>query len=60
MEESKAYDAERAVWENQRDTLDHDCHALVYIKGKNAVLKDVLIDNIAIQKYVEDLQKTGE
>jgi uncharacterized membrane-anchored protein len=49
MEESKAYDAELAYRESQRDTV-RVTYALVSIKGGDAVLKDVLIGGISIQK----------
>jgi len=59
MEESKAYDAELAVRNAQRDSLPNNCYAAVLVKGKNAVLKDVFIDDIPIQKYVERMKETG-
>ncbi|MBC3757872.1 GDYXXLXY domain-containing protein [Hyunsoonleella sp. SJ7] len=53
MEESKAYDAEVAVQDNQNaGTLD-DVYALVFIKEGEAVLDDVLIGEVPIKDYVE-------
>ena len=53
MEETKAYDAEVAVRIRQRDSLLDNTHALVYVKEGEAVLSDVIIDNISIKNYVE-------
>lgn len=53
MEESKAYAAEVAYQKVNRDTLMANVYALVYVKNEKAVLKDVYIDNIPIQEYVE-------
>jgi len=53
MEETKAYDAEKAYREVNRDSLKANVYALVYIKNGQAVLKDVIIDGIPIQQYVE-------
>lgn len=53
MEETKAYDAELAYTEANRDSLPANVYALVYIKEDKAVLKDVYINDIPIQKYVE-------
>ncbi|GAA3519894.1 hypothetical protein GCM10022393_37630 [Aquimarina addita] len=53
MEETKAYDAELAYTEAVRDSLPDNVYALVYIKEGEAVLKDVFINEISIQKYVE-------
>ncbi|TGV01361.1 GDYXXLXY domain-containing protein [Flavivirga rizhaonensis] len=53
MEETKAYDAEVAVRNRQRDSLPNNTHALVYIKDGETVLNDVIIDNISIKDYVE-------
>ena len=52
MEETKAYDAEVAVRNAQRDSIN-DTHALVYVKAGEAVLNDVIIDDISIKDYVE-------
>ena len=54
MEETKAYDAEMAVRERQRDSLPDNTYALVYVKEGEAVLKDVLIDEMSIKDYVEE------
>ena len=53
MEETKAYDAEVAVRNNQRDSLPNNTCALVYIKNGEAVLSDVIINDISIKDYVE-------
>lgn len=53
MEESKAYDAEVAVRENQREAVKNNTYALVYVKDGEAVLNDVIIDNVSIKDYVE-------
>ena len=61
MEESKAYDAEVAYREAQRDSLPDNTYALVYIKDGEAVLADVLIDDVSIKDYVQKEQiKKGE
>ena len=39
MEETKAYDAEMAYVEANRDSLSNNIYALVYIKDDHAVLK---------------------
>ncbi|WP_299549435.1 GDYXXLXY domain-containing protein [Seonamhaeicola sp.] len=53
MEESKAYEAEVAVRENQRDSLLNDVYAIVYVKAGESVLKDVIINGMPIKDYVE-------
>jgi len=53
MEETKAYDAELAYIKANRDSLSNNVYALVYVKDDQVVLKDVLIDDIPIQEYVE-------
>ncbi|WP_378178162.1 GDYXXLXY domain-containing protein [Aquimarina sp. SS2-1] len=53
MEETKAYDAELAYAKANRDSLPNNVYALVYVKDDQVVLKDVLIDDIPIQEYVE-------
>ncbi|GAA4236288.1 hypothetical protein GCM10022291_20280 [Postechiella marina] len=53
MKETKAYDAEIAVRNRQRDSLLDNTYALVYVKQGDAVLTDVLIDDIPIKNYVE-------
>lgn len=53
MEESKAYDAEVAYRDYNRDTVNlKPAYALVAIKDGNAVLKDVIIGGIPIKDYV--------
>lgn len=52
MEESKAYHAELAYRESQRDT-SQITYALVLIKDGDAVLKDVLIDGISLREIVK-------
>ncbi|MGB6269556.1 MAG: GDYXXLXY domain-containing protein [Olleya sp.] len=54
MEESKAKPAEEAYREAQRDTLPNNTYALVYVKEGDAVLKDVLINEIPIGNYIEN------
>ncbi len=53
MEETKAYDAEVAVRDMQRDSLPNSTYALVYIKNGEAVLNDVIINEVSIKDYVE-------
>lgn len=53
MEETKAYDAEVAVRNRRRDSMPNNTYALVYIKEGEAVLSDVIIDEISIKDYVE-------
>lgn len=52
MEESKAGAAEDAYRESNRDTT-HVTYALVSVKNGEAVLKDVLIDNVSIKEIVK-------
>lgn len=54
MEETKAYDAEVAVRNNQRINATNTTYALVYIKDGEAVLNDVIINDISIKDYVEN------
>jgi len=51
MEESKAYDAELTYRESQLDT-SQIAYALVCIKDGEAVLKDVLINEVSIREIV--------
>ncbi|MEW7290394.1 GDYXXLXY domain-containing protein [Aquimarina sp. 2304DJ70-9] len=53
MEETKAYDAEKAYRQVNRDSLKNNVYALVYVKEGQSVLKDVIIDGMPIQEYVE-------
>ncbi len=53
MEESKAKDAERAYIHKNTDSLKENVYALVHVKDGRSVLKDVIIDGISIQDYVE-------
>ncbi len=53
MEETKAYDAEKAYRDVNRDSLKNNVYALVHIKEGRSVLKDVIIDGMPIQEYVE-------
>ena len=57
MEESKAKPAEDAFRKAQRDTMPNNTYALVYIKDGEAVLKDVLINDISITDYVKNNEK---
>ena len=59
MEESKAYNAELAYRESQRDTSKMT-YALVHIKKVEAVLKDVYIDGIGIREIVKGNQKKND
>ncbi len=52
MEESKAGEAEDVYRESSRDTT-HFTYALVNIKNGEAVLKDVLIDNVSIKEIIK-------
>jgi len=54
MEESKAKPAEDAYRDAQRDSLPNNIYGQVYIKDGEAVLKDVIIDDMSISKYVEE------
>ncbi|MDN3686991.1 GDYXXLXY domain-containing protein [Cyclobacterium jeungdonense] len=56
MEESKAYDAELAYRQFQRDT-SNPTYALVSIKNGEAVLKDVMIGGTSIKEMVKSNQK---
>jgi len=53
MEESKAYDAEIAYTQANRNSLPNNVYALVYIKDDQVLLENVFIDEIPIQEYVE-------
>jgi len=58
MEESKAYDAERVYVESLRDSLpENDTYAIVYVKDGEAVLADVVINEMSIKNYVEKENK---
>ena len=52
MEETKAYDAELTYRRSQLDSTK-TTFALVYIKNGEAVIKDVLIDGVSINKIVQ-------
>ena len=54
MNETKAYAAEVAVRNRQRDTLPNNTYALVYVQNGEAVLEDVIIDDVSIKDYVEE------
>ncbi|MEL6811843.1 MAG: GDYXXLXY domain-containing protein [Bacteroidota bacterium] len=58
MEESKAYDAELAVRETNRnrDSLAPVCYALVYVKDDVAVLDNVFIGEKSVKEIVEERQ----
>jgi uncharacterized membrane-anchored protein len=53
MEESKAKPAEDAYRKAQRDTIPNSTYALVYIKEGEAVLENVIINEVPIADYVE-------
>lgn len=57
MEESKAYDAELVYTKSLQDTTKRT-YALVRIKNGDAVLKDVLIDEISIREIVKERQQS--
>ncbi|MNJ99414.1 hypothetical protein D3C87_171900 [compost metagenome] len=53
MEEGKAYDAEVAYRDFNRDSINtKPTYALVAVKDGNAVLKNVIIDDMPIKDYV--------
>ncbi|WP_242134590.1 GDYXXLXY domain-containing protein [Aestuariivivens marinum] len=54
MGETKAYDAEVAVRNAHQDSLI-DTYALVYVKAGEAVLDDVIVNNISIKDYVKKM-----
>ena len=54
MEETKAKPAEDAYRKAQRDSLPNNIYGLVYIKDGEAVLKDVIVNDVSIAKYVEE------
>ncbi len=51
MEESKAYEAE-AAYREYSENNDKPAYALVALKEGNAVVKDVIIDNMLVRDYV--------
>ncbi|WP_109098545.1 GDYXXLXY domain-containing protein [Aquimarina sp. AU58] len=53
MEETKAYDAEKAYRDVNRNNKKDDVYAVVYVKDGASVLEDVIIEGIPIQEYVE-------
>ena len=53
MNETKAYDAELAHAQAQRDSLPNNTYALVYLLKGKAVLDNVFINDIPISDYVE-------
>ena len=53
MNETKAYDAELAHAQAQRDSLPNNTYALVYLLKGKAVLDNVFINDIPIADYVE-------
>ena len=53
MEETKAYDAEIAHRNAQRDSLPNNTYAQVYVKNGEAVLDNVFINDIPIADFVE-------
>ena len=53
MDEYKAYDAEVAHRDAQRDSLPNNTYALVFVKNGEAVLDNVFINDLPIAKYVE-------
>jgi len=58
MEASKAYDAEVAYVESLRDSLpENDTYAIVHVKNGEAVLADVIINEMSIKDYVDKENK---
>ncbi|SDR65771.1 Uncharacterized membrane-anchored protein [Formosa sp. Hel1_31_208] len=53
MNEHKAYDAELAYRDSQRDSVPNNTYALVFVKNGEAVLDNVFINDIPIATYVE-------
>ena len=53
MNETKAYDAELAYINAQRDSLPNNTYALVYVLNGKGVLDNVFINDVPIAKYVE-------
>ncbi|MFT6841766.1 MAG: hypothetical protein ACJASR_000528, partial [Psychroserpens sp.] len=51
---TKAYNAELAHRDAQRDSLSDNTFALVYIKNGDAVLDNVFINEIPIATFVEE------
>lgn len=54
MNETKAKPAEDAYRNTQRDTIPNNTYALVYVKDGEAVLKDVIINEVSIADYVDE------
>ena len=54
MNETKAYDAEVAHANAQRDSLPNTTYALVYVLNGGAVLENVFINEVPIGEYVEN------
>ena len=54
MEETKAKPAEDAYRKAQRDSLPNNIYGLVHVKEGEAVLKDVIVNDVSIAKYVEE------
>lgn len=58
MEEGKAYDAEVAYRDYNRDNVNaKPAYGLVAVKNGNSVLKDVIIDSTPIKEYVVKTKK---
>ncbi|HUH28355.1 GDYXXLXY domain-containing protein [Gelidibacter sp.] len=53
MNETKAYDAELAYFEAQRDSLPNNTYAVVYVLHGKAVLDNVFINHVPIAEYVK-------
>jgi len=54
MEETKAKPAEDTYRKAQNDSLPNNIYGLVYIKDGEAILKDVIVNDVSIAKYVEE------
>ena len=59
MEETKALDAETLYREAARDS-SQIAYAMVYVKDGDAALTDVFINDVSIQKIVDDYNKKHE
>lgn len=59
MEETKAYDAEQIYNQTIRERNEKPTYAIVVIKDGNAVLKDVMIDEISIKEIVKEKQNNA-
>lgn len=54
LNEKKAYNAELAYREAQRDSLPNNSYALVFVKNGKSVLADVLVNGTSVTKLKEE------